>query len=102
LAAVIAAFVFGMAGNTLTKPGFVMIQGVRLPGTGGVSLTNMGGEMTGLMSMAVWINGVNSYVMPVQVGGMLTDPLVGAAPTHYVVVAKWAGDKETVVYDKVL
>jgi len=101
LAAVIAAFVFGMAGN-ISKPGYVVIQGVRLAGTGGVSLTNMGGEMEGLSSMAIWINGVNSYVMPGQVGGSLTDPLVGAAPTHYVVVAKWTSGKETVVYDKVL
>jgi flagellin-like protein len=101
LAAVIAAFVFGMAGN-ISKPGYVVIQGVRLSGTGAVSLTNMGGEMEDLSSMAVWINGVNSYVMPVEVGGSLIDNLVGTAPTHYVVVATWTSGKETVVYDKVL
>jgi flagellin-like protein len=101
LAAIIAAFVFNLAGG-ISKPGFVVIQGSRLPGTGGVALTNMGGEMAGLTSMAVFVNGVNSYVMPVQVGGVLTDSLVTAAPTHYTVVEKWSDNKETVVYDKVL
>ena len=109
LAAVIAAFVFGMAGN-ISKPGYVVIQGVRLAGTGGVSLTNMGGEMEGLSSMVVWVNGVESYpspgypdVLPIQTGGTLTDHIAGGGdPVHYVIVAKWTSGKETVVYDKVL
>ena len=101
LAGIIATYVFGMAGN-IPKPGYIAIQGERLPGTQGVALTNLGGETSNLKSMDIWINGVNSYVMPIGVGQSKIDALVGTAPTKYVVVATWLDGKQTVVFDKIL
>ena len=92
LAAVIAAFVFGMAGQ-ITKTKTVAVTVQRISNTQ-LSFTNMGGQdVAGLTSIAI-TNGTSTVSTPLgeHVGDTVT---VGAAPAREHVIATGTFDDGT-------
>jgi archaeal type IV pilus assembly protein PilA len=95
LAAVIAAFVFGMAGN-ITKTKTVAIT-VQRTGANTVVLTNNGGQDVGALSSIV-ISGAANSVLGTAVGSS-TQLTAGTAPKHIIVTGTFNDGTQQVLLD---
>ena len=102
LAAVIAAFVFGMAGN-IGQPHFLAFEAMRLNDTR-VSLTNLGSPDAGALA-AITIIFDDTDIrqdMPLYTGASKSYTPVIPGKNRVVVIAGWSDDSSTVVLDKVV
>ena len=95
LAAVIAAFVFGMAGN-VTKTKVVAITAQRTSGSN-IQVTNMGGQDASSVS-SIAISGAGTGTLASAVGST-TAVSVGAAPQHIIVTGTFNDGTKQVLLD---
>lgn len=97
LAAVIAAFVFGMAGD-LHKSKVVSVTVHRVNSTA-VSLTNMGGQdVTALVPDGIAISGAGAGTLGSPVGSTTT-VIVGTSPAHVIVTGSFDDGSYQVLLD---
>jgi flagellin-like protein len=97
LAAVIAAFVFGMAGN-INKTKVVSVTAQRIDSTS-VVITNMGGQdVTTLTSAVISVDGGTSVGLGTTVGSS-EDVAATGTPSHIVVTGTFADGSQQVLLD---
>ena len=100
LAAVIAAFVFGMAGQ-ITKTKTVAVTVQRISSTQ-ATVTNMGGQdVTSLVdaTTAIRISGANTTATIGNDVGATTMVVVGAAPAHVIATGEFTDGTFQVLLD---
>ena len=95
LAAVIAAFVFGMAGN-VTKTKVVSVTAQRTSASN-IQLTNMGGQDASTIT-SIAITGAGTGSLGAAVGST-TPVTVGAAPQHIIVTGTFNDGTKQVLLD---
>ena len=97
LAAVIAAFVFGMAGN-IQKTKTVAITAQRISSSQ-VVLTNMGGADVGDLDAVIAITGDVTGSLGTGVGNSVTLGGATESPTHVIATATFADGTKQVLLD---
>ena len=101
LAAVIAAFVFGMAGNVQSTK-VVSITATK-NATGGITITNMGGsDIATLQTVTVTVAGGNAQSGPTQIGqAVILDGTQGTAE-RVLIIGRFSDGAEQILLDKTL
>ena len=95
LAAVIAAFVFGMAGN-IGKTKVVAVTTQRINATA-VSFVNNGGQDVNALS-GIAITGAGTGTLGIAVGSN-TNIIVGAAPSHVIATGTFIDGTQQILLD---
>jgi flagellin-like protein len=99
LAAVIAAFVFGMAGNV--KSTKVVVYTADRPTTGTVRVTCAGGQDIGSLTSVAWGGAaVNSGTIGTTVGSFATTDL--AANSRLILVGTFSDGSQQILLDKTM